>query len=69
MSNFYTNKRIQDELNYQRAKAITDTMLQCGLLSPDEYNKVMNINLRTFPPLFSEIFPHSLAMCSDKSDV
>ena len=67
--NFYTNERIQSDLNYQRAKEIADQMLQCGLINPGEYDKFMDINRKTFSPLFWEIFPHSLAMCSDQSDV
>lgn len=67
--NFYTNERIQNDLNYERAKAIADQMLHCGLLSPDEYGNFMDINRKTFSPLFWEIFPHSLAMCGNQSDV
>lgn len=68
-NNFYTNERIQNDLNYERAKAIADRMLQHGLISPVEYDKFMDITLKTFSPLFWEIFPHPLAMCSDQSDV
>ncbi|MCH4007712.1 MAG: hypothetical protein LKE59_11295 [Eubacterium sp.] len=67
--NFYTNERIQNDLNYERAKAIADQMLHCSLLSPGEYDKFMDINRKTFSPLFWEIFPHSLAMCGNQSDV
>jgi hypothetical protein len=67
--NFYTNERIQNDLNYERAKAIADQMLHCSLLSPDEYDNFMDINRETFSPLFWEIFPHSLAMCGNQSDV
>jgi hypothetical protein len=50
--NFYTNKRIQSDLNCQGAKAIADQMPHRGLLSPDEYDKFMDINRKTFSPLF-----------------
>jgi membrane peptidoglycan carboxypeptidase len=67
--NFYTNERIQGDLNYERAKVIADQMLQYGLITSSEYDKFMDITLKTFSPLFWEIFPHPLAMCSDQSDV
>ena len=66
---FYTNERIQNDLNYERAKAIAEQMLHCGLISLSEYDNFMDINRKTLSPLFWEIFPHSLAMCGNQSDV
>jgi hypothetical protein len=56
-SGYFTQERIQGDLNYKRAQAIAKTMLDSGLISVAEFNKLTAINRETFSPLFAEIMP------------
>ena len=56
-SGYFTQERIQGDLDYKRAQAIAKTMLDSGLISVAEFNKLTAINRETFSPLFAEIYP------------
>lgn len=56
-SSYYTSERIMGEVNYYRAQRITKAMLDGGLISSGEFNKLSDINRKTFYPLFAEIMP------------
>ena len=56
-SGYFTQERIQGDLNYKRAQAIAKTMLDSGFISVAEFNKLTAINRETFSPLFAEIMP------------
>ena len=58
-SGYFTQERIQGDLDYKRAQAIAKTMLDSGLISVAEFNKLTDINLKTFSPLFAEIYPNN----------
>ena len=50
-----TDVELQNEYNYILAENITKKLLEKGLISVDEFNKIMEKNRRTFSPLFSRI--------------
>ena len=54
---YFTQELIQGDLDYKRAQAIAKTMLDSGLISVAEFNKLTAINRETFSPLFAEIMP------------
>ena len=56
-SGYFTQERIQGDLDYCRAQAIAKEMLDNGLISMTEFNKLNAINRETFSPLFAEIMP------------
>ena len=56
-SGYFTQERIQGDLDYCRAQAIAKKMLDNGLISMTEFNKLNAINRETFSPLFAEIMP------------
>ena len=56
-SGYFTQERIQGDLDYKRAQAIAKTMLDSGLISIAEFNKLTAINRETFSPLSAEIMP------------
>ena len=58
-SGYFTQERIQGDLDYKKAQAIAKTMLDSGLISVAEFNKLSDINLKTFSPLFAEIYPNN----------
>ena len=56
---YFTQERIQGDLDYKRAQAIAKRMLDSGLISVAEWDKLSDINLKTFSPLFAEIYPNN----------
>ena len=56
-SKYFTQERIQGDLDYSRAQDISKKMLDDGLISVAEFNKLTAINRETFSPLFAEIMP------------
>ena len=56
-SGYFTQERIQGDLDYKMAQQIAKSMLDSGLISSTEFNKLSDINLKTFSPLFAEIYP------------
>ena len=56
-SGYFTQELIQGDLDYRRAQTIAKKMLDDGLISVAEFNKLTAINRETFSPLFAEIMP------------
>ena len=50
-----TDAELQNEYNYILAENLTKKLLEKGLISVDEFDKIMEKNRRTFSPLFSRI--------------
>jgi hypothetical protein len=46
---------LQREVDYVRAQQILTAMLNCGLISLSEFNKITDLNRKTFSPLLAEI--------------
>lgn len=58
-SGYFTQERIQGDLDYKMAQRMAKAMLDSNLISVDEFNKLSDINLKTFSPLFAEIYPNN----------
>jgi hypothetical protein len=56
-SGYFTDDRINGDLDYRQAQIIAQKMLDDGLISVAEFNKLTAINRETFSPLFAEIMP------------
>lgn len=52
-----TNAEMQNEYNFILAKQMTRKLLDKGLISVDEFNKIMAKNRRSFSPYISRIMP------------
>ena len=50
-----TEASLQNEHDYLVAERLTKRLLEKGLLTQDEFDKVMAKNRKTFPPLLAEI--------------
>ena len=50
-----TDAELQNEFNYILAENFTKKLLEKGLISVDEFNKIMEKNRRTFSPFFARI--------------
>ena len=46
-SGYFTQERIQGDLDYKMAQQIAKSMLDSGLISSTEFNKLSDINLET----------------------
>ncbi len=52
-----TDQEMQNEYNYFLAEQMTKKLFDKGLISVDEFNKIMVKNRRSFSPLISKIIP------------
>jgi hypothetical protein len=52
-------EQMQREVDYVRAQQILTAMLDCGLISLSEFNKITDLNRKTFSPLLAEIMPQN----------
>ena len=50
-----TNEQLQNEYNYILAENFTKKLLDKGLISVDEFNKIMAKNKAVFSPFFARI--------------
>ena len=50
-----TEDELQNEHDYLVAESLTKKLLEKGLISQDEYDKIVAKNRETFPPLLAEI--------------
>lgn len=50
-----TNEEMQNEYNYILAEQMTRKLLDRGLISVDEFDKIMAKNRRSFSPYISKI--------------
>ena len=52
-----SNEELQREFNYFQAEKILKAMLEKGLISQGECNKITKLNRQTFSPFLAEIMP------------
>ena len=52
-----TDQEMQNEYNYFLAEQMTKKLFDKGLISVDEFNKIMVKNRRSFSPFISKIIP------------
>ena len=60
----FSTEQFQRDVDYYRAQHITKSMLDAGLISLSQFNKITDLNRRYFSPFLAEIMPKSL----DKPD-
>lgn len=53
------NDQMQNEYNYILAEQMTRRLLEGGLISADEFNKIMAKNRLTFSPFLAKIIPET----------
>lgn len=54
-----TTEELQREVDYFRAEKILKSMFEKGIISIDEFNKITELNRKTFSPFLAEIMPLS----------
>ena len=50
-----TPERMQAEYDYTLAQRMTEKLLQAGLISLEEFNKISALNRKRFPPYLAEL--------------
>ncbi|SDN06125.1 SHOCT domain-containing protein [Acetanaerobacterium elongatum] len=50
-------EQLQREVDYVRAQRILSFMLQNGLISLSEFNKITSLNRKSFSPALAQIMP------------
>lgn len=58
-------QKIIDEINYHKAQKITELLYKNGLISFVEYDKLTELNRRSFSPLYADLFPKTLDKSSE----
>ena len=53
------------EINYYKAQAITELLYASGMITVVEYDKLSELNRKSFSPLYADLLPKTL----DKSSV
>lgn len=53
-------QKIMDEVNYYKAQKITKLLYEKGLISFVEYDKLTELNRRSFSPLYADLLPKIL---------
>ncbi|NLI70648.1 MAG: hypothetical protein GX364_07280 [Firmicutes bacterium] len=51
------HEQLQREVDYIRAQSILDSMLQNGLISLYEFNRITALNRKSFSPALAQIMP------------
>ena len=52
-----SQEQLQREVDYVRAQQILTSMLEKGLITLSEFNKITELNRKTFSPLLAELLP------------
>lgn len=55
VANRLTEKQFYDEINYYRAEKLTKKMLDVGLITSDEYDRILDESRKIFVPYLAEI--------------
>ena len=51
----FTQEQLQQEFNYMQAEKITKKLLEKGLITGEEFDRIMAENRRTFPTFLSPL--------------
>ncbi|MDP3057876.1 MAG: hypothetical protein Q8N36_00230 [bacterium] len=54
-----SQEQLQREVDYVRAQRMLDSLLQNGLISLSEFNKIASLNRQSFAPALAQIMPNN----------
>lgn len=60
-------QKIIDEVNYYKTQAITELLYDNGMITFDEYDKLIDLNRQTFSPMYADLLPKSLEKSPNQS--
>lgn len=58
-------QKIIDEINYHKAQSLTERLYADGMITFDEYDKLSELNRKSFSPLYADLFPKTLDKSSE----
>ena len=57
---FFTPEQFQQDVDYFRAQQISKTLLDDGLISLSQFDKLSEMNRKTFSPFLADICPNTV---------
>ena len=54
---YLSDEELQREFDYYRAEKLLNQMLENGLITKEEFKKIMLLNRKTFSPMLEQIMP------------
>lgn len=57
---FFTPEQFQRDVDYFRAQKLTKALLNAGLISLSQFDKLSEMNRKTFSPFLADIFPNTV---------
>ena len=60
-------QKIIDEINYYKAQAITELLYASGMITVVEYDKLSELNRRSFSPMLADLLPKTLDKSCNQS--
>ena len=54
---YLSDEELQREFDYYRAEKLLNQMLENGLITEEEFKKIMLLNRETFSPMLAQIMP------------
>lgn len=54
---YLSTEELQREFDYYRAEKLLNQMLENGLITEEEFKKIMLLNRETFSPMLAQIMP------------
>ena len=64
---FFTKEQFARDIDYYRAQRITKSMLDAGLISVVEYDKISELNAKSFSPFLVDLLPKTLDKSCNQS--
>ena len=52
-----TNEELQREYDFLLAEQLTKKLLDAGMITQDEYERIRKLNIQTFKPFLSKLMP------------
>ena len=57
---FFTPEQFQQDVDYFRAQQISKTLLDAGLISLSQFDKLSEMNRKTFSSFLADIYPNTV---------
>ena len=64
---YFTAEQFQKDVDYYRAQKIANSLLSSGLISLVQFNKLTELNRKSFSPFLTEIMPEIVDNTENRS--
>ena len=66
-AHLFTAEHFQKDIDYYKAQKIADALLNSGLISLAQFNKLTELNRKSFSPFLAEIMPETVDNTTNQS--